>query len=168
MKKLTVIITIIIVAALGIVLFISAQSQTTPPVTSPQPGQNDLLPQTTTQPDNSQTTTTQQNTGSYVEYSKTELDQTADKRRVLYFFASWCPTCIPADANFRQNSDKIPSDVAIIRINYNDPETDQEEKDLAAKYGITYQHTFVQIDAQGNQVHKWNGGQIDELLANIK
>ena len=51
-----------------------------------------------------------------------------------------------------------------------------EEAKLAAslicqfleKYGITYQHTFVQIDAEGKEITKWNGGKIDELLTNIK
>lgn len=104
----------------------------------------------------------------YVEYSKTVLDQSADKRRVLYFYASWCPICRPADANFKANANKIPENVTVLRVNYNDPDTDQEEKDLAKKYGIAYQHTFVQIDAQGKEVAKWNGGQIEELLANIK
>ncbi len=104
----------------------------------------------------------------YIEYSKATLDQVTSNRRVLFFFASWCPTCKPADANFKENTNKIPEDLTVIRVNYNDPETDQEEKDLAKKYGITYQHTFVQIDSQGREITKWNGGQIDELLANIK
>lgn len=108
------------------------------------------------------------NVSRYVEYSKVALDQAADKRRVLYFYASWCPICRPADANFKQNTSKIPEDVTVLRVNYNDPDTDQKEKDLAKKYGITYQHTFVQIDGQGKQVTKWNGGQIEELLTNIK
>src|SRR3989338_11334857 len=104
----------------------------------------------------------------YIEYSKTVLDQAVDKRRVLYFYASWCPVCRPADADFKQNSSKIPEDTVVIKVNYNDPDTDQEEKDLAKKYGITYQHTFVQIDAQGKEIAKWNGGQTDELLSKIK
>ena len=104
----------------------------------------------------------------YAEYSKTVLDQSADNRRVLFFYASWCPTCRPTDENLKQNINKIPEDVTIIRVNYNDPETDQEEKELAKKYEITYQHTFVQIDAQGNEITKWNGGQISELLKNLK
>lgn len=104
----------------------------------------------------------------YVEYSKPMLDQAANGRRVLYFYANWCPICRPADVNFKENASKIPEDVTVIRVNYNDTDTDQEEKDLAKKYGITYQHTFVQIDEQGNEVAKWNGGQIDELLGNIK
>jgi thiol-disulfide isomerase/thioredoxin len=105
---------------------------------------------------------------SYVEYSKAALDGAADNRRVIYFYASWCPTCRPADADFKANTSKLPSDVTVVRVNYNDPDTDQEEKDLARKYGVTYQHTFVQIDGQGKEVTKWNGGQTEELLANLK
>ena len=104
----------------------------------------------------------------YVEYSKSAYDQTTSKRRVLYFYASWCPICRPADANFKENASKIPDDVTVLRVNYNDPETDKEEKDLAKTYGITYQHTFVQVDAQGNEVTKWNGGGIEDLTENIK
>lgn len=108
------------------------------------------------------------NASRYVGYSKGAYDQSANNRRVLYFYASWCPICRPADTNFKENASKIPEDVTVLRVNYNDPDTDQEEKDLAKKYGITYQHTFVQIDAQGKELTKWNGGQIEELLANIK
>ncbi len=110
----------------------------------------------------------EQSSTRYVPYSKAVYDDSADKRRVLYFYASWCPTCRPADADFEKNSSKIPEDMVVIRVNYNDPETDQEEKDLAKKYGITYQHTFVQVDSAGTEITKWNGGQTDELLANIK
>lgn len=104
----------------------------------------------------------------YVPYSKAAYDESADKRRVLYFYATWCPSCKIANEDFTANPNKIPEDVIVIRINYNDPDTDQEEKDLAKKYGITYQHTFVQVDAQGKELTKWNGGQTDELVTNIK
>jgi len=104
----------------------------------------------------------------YVEYSKAAFDDASSTRRVLFFYASWCPTCKSADVNFKENESKIPEDVTVIRVNYNDPETDQEEKDLAKKYGITYQHTYVQIDGTGKEVTKWNGGKLDELLTNIK
>lgn len=104
----------------------------------------------------------------YVEYSKTDFDGVANKRRVLYFYASWCPICRPTDAEFKANGGKIPEDVVVLRVNYNDPDTDQEEKDLAKKYAVTYQHTFVQVDGQGKDVTKWNGGAIDKLLSSIK
>jgi len=104
----------------------------------------------------------------YITYSNGALDQPFTTRRVLFFYASWCPTCKEADADFKVNANEIPEDVALIRVNYNDPETDQEEKDLAKKYFVTYQHTYVQIDDTGKEITKWNGGQFDELLKNIK
>lgn len=110
----------------------------------------------------------EKNDARYVPYSKAALDNAKDSRRVLYFYASWCPTCRPADADFATNAAKIPTDLTVIRVNYNDPETDAEEKALATKYGITYQHTFVQIDAAGQEVTTWNGGSLADLLSNIK
>ena len=106
--------------------------------------------------------------GKYVEFNQEVMDQTSNTRRVLFFYASWCTTCRPADANLKANIDKIPSDVTVIRVNYQDPKTDETEKELAKKYAVTYQHTFVQIDSEGKEITRWNGGSIDELLSNIK
>ncbi len=100
----------------------------------------------------------------YIEYSTNVLKQAAEGRRILFFYASWCPTCIPADADFKANAAQIPQNITVVRVNYNDPDTDQEEKDLAKKYGITYQHIFVEIDSEGKEVTKWNGGGLDELI----
>ena len=104
----------------------------------------------------------------YLVYSKVAYENAVTQRRVLFFYATWCPSCKQADEDFTANSDKIPDDVVVLRVNYNDPNTDQEEKDLAKKYGITYQHTFVQVDEQGNEITKWNGGQTNELLTRLK
>lgn len=108
------------------------------------------------------------NASQYVSYSKNVLNNVKEKKIVLFFFANWCPTCIPADEDFTKNVSKIPEGVVVVRVNYNDPDTDQDEKDLAKKYGITYQHTYVQIDPNGNVVTKWNGGKLEELLTNIR
>jgi thiol-disulfide isomerase/thioredoxin len=104
----------------------------------------------------------------YIEYSPSRFDETDIKRRVLFFYASWCPTCRSAEADIKQKRTQIPDDVTIIRVNYNDPQTDNDEKELARKYGITYQHTFVQIDSSGKEITKWNGGELDQLLTRIK
>ena len=104
----------------------------------------------------------------YVPYSKAMYDAASSKRRVLYFYATWCPSCKIANSDFTANPGKIPEDVIVLRVNYNDPDTDQDEKGLAKKYGITYQHTFVQVDNTGKEMSKWNGGQTDELLTNAK
>lgn len=110
----------------------------------------------------------QQTGGQYLNYSADSFDAAAGKRRVLFFYASWCPTCIPADKSFAENTASLPADVVVLRVNYNDPDTDDAENALAEKYGITYQHTFVQIDGEGNEVTKWNGGAIEELISNLK
>ena len=103
----------------------------------------------------------------YRKYTPEALTTAANQRRVLFFYANWCTTCRPADADLQKNSARIPSDVVVFRVNYNDPDTDAAEKDLAAKYKITYQHTYVQIDSAGTPVATWNGGSLDALLANL-
>jgi thioredoxin 1 len=103
----------------------------------------------------------------YVEHSKGVVEERSNKRRVLYFYAQWCPTCKLADAEFKARSSEIPEGIVLIRVNYNDTETDQEEKDLAKKYAVVYQHTFVELDESGAEVRKWNGGQLKELLSRI-
>lgn len=149
---------VIIMAAAGTVFYIYIQS--TP---------NDSSMKKNEQTSESDKITGDEDSSSrYVEYSKAALEQAAINRRVLYFYANWCPTCRPTDAEFRANTSKIPGDLTVIRVNYNDTDTDQEEKDLANKYAIIYQHTFVQIDSQGNEIKKWNGGGLDELTQNTQ
>lgn len=104
---------------------------------------------------------------SYAEYNPQVMDSTQNTRRVLFFYANWCPTCREAHADFVSKLTSLPQGVSVIRVNYNDSDTDDTEKALANKYGISYQHTFVEIDAEGNLLKKWNGGGVDELLTNI-
>lgn len=106
--------------------------------------------------------------GKYIEYKDPSTLEIKNSKTVLFFYANWCPTCIPVDKEFSNNLNKIPEDVKVVRVNYNDPDTDENEKTLARKYGITYQHTFVQIDENGDVVTKWNGGGLDKLLSNVK
>ncbi|HYD35189.1 MAG TPA: thioredoxin family protein [Vitreimonas sp.] len=106
--------------------------------------------------------------GSYLPFSPEVMNMTSTTRRVLFFYANWCPTCKPADEDFTNNSHRLPADVTVIRVNYNDPDTDETEKALAKKYAVTYQHTYVQIDESGDAVTKWNGGQVEEMLSKLQ
>jgi len=98
----------------------------------------------------------------YQEYSSQKFAQASDKKRVYFFYAAWCPTCRPANEEFMANKDKIPEDVVLFRTNYD------TENTLKDKYNITYQHTFVQVDENGNEVAKWNGGGLTELINNVR
>lgn len=101
------------------------------------------------------------NSGRYVIYSPDYLEKYKDKTKVIYFFAAWCPTCKVANRDITENQNKIPENVVIIKTDYD------TEKELKKKYNVTYQHTFVIVDDQGNEVTKWNGGGLDEILRRL-
>lgn len=100
----------------------------------------------------------------YVYYASGILGDYDGQRRVLFFYASWCPTCQPVDRELNEKADSIPSNTVVLRVNYNDPDTDEEERNLAATYNIPYQHTFILLDQDGNVLKTWNGGGVDEVL----
>lgn len=103
----------------------------------------------------------------YVEYTKEGYENIRNQKHVLFFYANWCPTCRPVDAEFQARMDDIPEDIVIVRVNYNDSEADADEDALANEHNITYQHTFVLLE-NGQEVTRWNGGGLSNLLANLK
>jgi thiol-disulfide isomerase/thioredoxin len=101
--------------------------------------------------------------GQYIPYAANKVAMAATGDVVLFFRASWCPTCRALDADIRAHLKDIPKDVTILDVNYDDSTA------LKQKYGVTYQHTFVQVDAQGNQIAKWSGSPtLASFLGNIK
>lgn len=98
----------------------------------------------------------------YTTYSKASFDAAKGKKRVYFFYAPWCPTCRPADSEFQTNMDSIPEDVVLFKTDYD------SSNDLKRQYGVTYQHTYVLVDDSGKEIKKWNGGGIDELIANTQ
>jgi len=102
-------------------------------------------------------------TGSYEAYDSSKLAYAKDGDVVLFFNASWCPTCRALDKDIKQNISSIPSGVTILNVNYDN------STDLKKKYGVTYQHTLVQVDANGNMITKWTGSRdLDALLPKIQ
>ena len=75
----------------------------------------------------------------------------ADKRVVYFFAASWCPTCKATYEELKVSAMKAPKDLAVVVVDYD------REKDLKAKYGVTYQHTFVAIGPMGEKRSVWSG-----------
>lgn len=104
----------------------------------------------------------------YLPFEVGLLEEYLGTRRLLFFYASWCSTCRPVDAELTARIEELPADLTIIRVNYNDSDTTEAEKELAAKYVVTYQHTFVQIDQNGEVVAKWNGGGVDKIIENLR
>jgi len=72
----------------------------------------------------------------------------SDKLVVLYFYASWCPICKEevASALYPAFNELEGEDVIGFRVNFNDNDTDQNEKELARQFGVAYQHTKVFLE----------------------
>ncbi len=86
----------------------------------------------------------------------------AKQPTVLFFAADWCPYCQADLKDINANGNQL-GDVAIVVANYD------TATDLKAKYGITVQDTFVQIDSSGTQKAIWRsgGGGVDGILSHI-
>jgi thioredoxin 1 len=93
---------------------------------------------------------------------RTRANRARRHERVLFFAASWCPTCRSADADINGKLKTIPKDVVIYKTDYD------TETALKTKYGITRQHTFVYVNAKADAIKKWSGGGLEDILANVK
>lgn len=101
--------------------------------------------------------------GSYEPYDASKLAMASDGKVVLFFRASWCPTCRTLDADIKKNVSAIPAGVTILDVDYD------QSADLKKRYGITTQHTLVQVDASGSELGKWVGSaNLTELVSNVK
>ena len=78
-------------------------------------------------------------------------DAYTDTNVVLFFNASWCSTCKKARDNFESSLDQLPPDLTIVVVDFD------ENVDLKKQYGVTVQHTFVQINDHGEELKKWSG-----------
>jgi len=100
--------------------------------------------------------------GSYEAYNSSKLAYAENGDVVLFFRASWCPSCRTLDKNIKENISNIPSGVIILDVDYDN------STDLKKKYGVTYQHTLVQVDSSGNMIAKWSGGStLQDLVSKI-
>lgn len=106
--------------------------------------------------------TTLKKVGSYEAYAPEKLARAESGAVVLFFHASWCPSCRGLNADIEANLSTIPEGVSILKVDYD------KETELKKKYGVTYQHTLVQVDAQGNQIKKWSGSpKLSNVLAEL-
>lgn len=102
--------------------------------------------------------------GSYIAYAPELIASSALKGKVVLFFhASWCPTCRNLDKDIKAHLQDIPGDLTILDVDYD------KSAELKKKYGVTYQHTFVEVDANGTLIKKWSGSPtLATLVAEVK
>jgi thiol-disulfide isomerase/thioredoxin len=110
----------------------------------------------------------------YVPFTKAAYDKARGEGKVVFleFYASWCPICAaqaPAlEAAFSELKD--PGVVAF-RVNYKDSDTDADEVEMARLFGITYQHTHIILDSEGNVAKRsqeqWNKEMISSEVQKV-
>jgi len=92
-----------------------------------------------------------------------QVAQETDNNILLFFHATWCPSCRALDSEITSNLTEIPENLNIFKVNYD------SETDLKKKFAVTTQHTLVQIDSAGNEITKWTGGsRIEQLLEQVQ
>jgi thiol:disulfide interchange protein len=91
--------------------------------------------------------------GSYVDYADFDADRSAysEGKVVLFFHAGWCPTCKKAEKNLTADPASIPAGLTIVKVDYD------ASTDLRREYGVTQQHTFVSIAADGSKQKVFTG-----------
>ncbi|OGH58887.1 MAG: hypothetical protein A2725_04020 [Candidatus Magasanikbacteria bacterium RIFCSPHIGHO2_01_FULL_33_34] len=102
------------------------------------------------------------NSSKLIDFNKSDYEKAiaSDKVVILYFYASWCPICQAEFPKMQQAFDSLSTDKVVgFRVNYNDSDTDDYEKNLARQFGVPYQHTKIFIK-NGERVLKspesWN------------
>lgn len=97
--------------------------------------------------------------GMFIEYAETSLTEGTN---LIFFAADWCPTCQTLKRDINANLGNIPANVTILEADYD------SETDLRREYGVTLQHTLVEVDSEGNLIQKWTGGNtLDALLERV-
>lgn len=96
----------------------------------------------------------------YISYADYEADKAAYDAGgdvVLFFSASWCPTCQRADKNLKGSG--VPEGLTVVKTDYD------SSSSLKKQYGVTVQHTFVQVDPSGEALAKFTGSDTAEEIA---
>jgi thioredoxin 1 len=89
--------------------------------------------------------------GVFTTYAPDALTKTEGHKNVIFFSATWCPTCQATNKDIQANLGNIDPKLHILSADYD------TSTELKAKYGVTMQHTFVVVDGNGNLIKKTNG-----------
>jgi thiol-disulfide isomerase/thioredoxin len=76
---------------------------------------------------------------------------------VLFFNASWCPTCQSTVKSL--DADGVPPGLTVVSVDYD------AATELKKQYGVTVQHTFVQVDDAGTELARFSGSVSGEDIA---
>lgn len=82
----------------------------------------------------------------YLAFTKTDYDKALAENKIIFldFYANWCPICRAETPVLQEGFNGLKTDKIIgFRVNFNDTETDSDEKALAKQFSVPYQHFKV-------------------------
>ena len=100
----------------------------------------------------------------YLNYSEQNFSSSRKLGRSVLFFAatSWCNTCSDLDKELKKKSNLLPPDVTVLKVDYDN------EAQMKNKYNIMTQHTIVVLDMGGNELIRWVGGDLGEMIRKLE
>ena len=88
----------------------------------------------------------------YYRFDKAHYEKSLEEGKVILldFHANWCPICKTEQPNiFAAFNELNNENIVGYEVHYNDDETNEDDEEMAKKFGITYQHTKVIIGKNG-------------------
>ena len=101
--------------------------------------------------------------GTYEIYSPEKLSLAENGKVLLFFHAPWCPICRVIESEINSNPNSITRGVHILKVDFDTSIT------LRQKYGVTVQHTFIEVNKDGGQIQKWSdSSRLSDVLNHVK
>ncbi len=91
-------------------------------------------------------------TSKYLEFKKADYDKALNENKIIFldFYADWCPVCQKEKPGILAAFNELNNENIVgYQVHFNDGQTTEDDKEMAKKYGITYQHTKVIIGKDG-------------------
>ena len=88
----------------------------------------------------------------YYRFDKAHFENSLQQGKTIFldFHADWCPICQNEKPGILAAFNELKDENAVgYQVHYNDGQTTADDREMAKKYGITYQHTKVIIGKSG-------------------
>lgn len=113
------------------------------------------------------------NSSPFVEFNKTDYEKALKSGKIIFldFYANWCPICRAEEPEIYAGFDSLTDNKIIgFRVNFNDSETDEDEKKLAKDFNVPYQHTKIFLKEGieiSRSVDQWDKNQFIKEVNNV-
>ena len=108
----------------------------------------------------------------FLEFNKKDYEKALKSDKIIFldFYANWCPICRAEEPLINDGFSSLTENRVIgFRVNFNDSDTDEDEKKLAKDFNVPYQHTKVFLkngEEISRSVDQWDKKRFLEEISN--